>query len=67
VTLFDLIRAADDQTQMALEMTRAVLQHIRDLQDDDPGDNDALVLTILDDALAKARDLEGLIETLVRR
>jgi hypothetical protein len=67
VTLLDLIRAAEEPTRMALSMASAIRQHVEDLMTDDPGDNDARVLTILDDALAKARDLEGLIETLVRR
>jgi hypothetical protein len=36
------LRRATEPTRVALEMAKAIRQHLRDLRDDDPGDNDAL-------------------------
>jgi len=54
--LVQALRTADDPKRQALDMLDALLQHVSDLQDDDPGDNE----DGLDEAL---EDMEESLET----
>jgi hypothetical protein len=41
--ILSVIRAENDPTRAALAVLRAVEQHVQDLEDDDPGDDDERV------------------------
>jgi hypothetical protein len=57
-----MLRDSNDPRDTAVAMVRALLQHVEDLREDDPGDNEANVedtLSTLEDALDTAEHALG--------
>lgn len=69
--LFDqhLVTVRNDRepTRLAFAMLRAVAQHVRDLQQDDPGDEPKVEQIILENALRAVEQAGFNLEQLIRR
>jgi hypothetical protein len=62
-SMSDVIRTSNEPTRVALAMAHAIRQHLADVADDDPSDDDEWVMPLVACAL---RSIDALVDALTR-